>query len=196
MFGVLIAVHELGHFMAAKACGVRVNEFAIGMGPALGKKQKGETLYSLRAFPVGGFCAMEGEEEESDDPAALSNQGFWQKRIIFAAGAAMNFLAGLVIIFCLPFEAMWSYFAWMNQTLAMVTLWMITAYLNIRGRNRWVGPLPALAMTYVCMSYVFISPLMCGMRDRAAAYLLGGALTLAILITMIFKMRRDAKSIS
>ena len=56
--------------------------------------------------------------------------------------------------------------------------------------------LPALVMTYVCMSYVFISPLMCGMRDRAAAYLLGGALTLAILITMIFKMRRDAKSIS
>ena len=106
------------------------------------------------------------------------------------------FAAGMVIIFCLPFEAMWSYFAWMNQTLAMVTLWMITAYLNKRGRNRWVGLLPALVMTYVCMSYVFISPLMCGMRDRAAAYLLGGALTLAILITMIFKMRRDAKSIS
>ena len=83
------------------------------------------------------------------------------------------FAAGLVIIFCLPFEAMWSYFAWMNQTLAMVTLWMITAYLNKRGRNRWVGLLPALVMTYVCMSYVFISPLMCGMRDRAAAYLLG-----------------------
>lgn len=73
---------------------------------------------------------------------------------------------------------------------------MITAYLNKRGRNRCVGLLPALVMTYVCMSYVFISPLMCGMRDRAAAYLLGGALTLAILITMIFKMRRDAKSIS
>ena len=101
VFGVLIAVHELGHFMAAKACGVRVNEFAIGMGPALWKKQKGETLYSLRAFPVGGFCAMEGEEEDSDDPAALNNQGFWHKLIIFAAGAAMNFLAGLVIIFCL-----------------------------------------------------------------------------------------------
>ena len=101
VFGVLIAVHELGHFLAAKACGVRVNEFAIGMGPALWKKQKGETLYSLRAFPVGGFCAMEGEEEASDDPRALSNQGFWQKLIIFAAGAAMNFLAGLVIIFCL-----------------------------------------------------------------------------------------------
>ena len=106
------------------------------------------------------------------------------------------FALGLLIIFGLPFQAMWSYFAWMNQTLAMVTLWMITAYVNKRGRNRWVGLLPALVMTYVCMSYVFISPLMCGMRDRAAACLLGGALTLAILITMIFKMRRDAKSIS
>lgn len=105
------------------------------------------------------------------------------------------FAAGLVIIFCLPFEAMWSYFAWMNQTLAMVTLWMITAYLT-NGAAPLCGVLPALVMTYVCMSYVFISPLMCGMRDRAAAYLLGGALTLAILITMIFKMRRDAKSIS
>ena len=101
VFGVLIGVHELGHFLAAKACGVRVNEFAIGMGPVLWKKQKGDTQYSLRAFPVGGFCAMEGEEEESDDPAALSNQGFWKKLLIFAAGAAMNFLAGLIIIFCL-----------------------------------------------------------------------------------------------
>ncbi len=101
VFGILIAVHELGHFLAAKACGVRVNEFAIGMGPVLWKKQKGDTQYSLRAFPVGGFCAMEGEEEDSDDPAALNNQGFWHKLIIFAAGAAMNFMTGIVIIFCL-----------------------------------------------------------------------------------------------
>ena len=101
VFGILIAVHELGHFLAAKACGVRVNEFAIGMGPVLWKKQRGDTQYSLRAFPVGGFCAMEGEEEDSDDPAALNRQGFWKKLIIFAAGAAMNFLTGLIIIFCL-----------------------------------------------------------------------------------------------
>ena len=76
---------------------------------------------------------------------------------------------------------MWSYFAWMNQTLAMVTLWMITAYLNKRGRNRWVGLLPAtghdLRLHRPMSLYL---PLMCGMRDRAAAYLLGGALTLAI----------------
>lgn len=106
------------------------------------------------------------------------------------------FAAGLVIIFCLPFQTMWSYFAWMNQTMAMVTLWMITAYLNRQRRNRWVGLLPAIVMTYVCFSYIFISPLMCGMRDRAAAYWLGGAATLVILVTMIVKMRRDAKSLT
>ena len=105
VFGVLIAVHELGHFMAAKACGVRVNEFSIGLGPALWKKQKGETQYSLRLFPVGGFCAMEGEEEDSDDPTALNNQGFWAKLLIFAAGAAMNFIAGLLIILVLYADA-------------------------------------------------------------------------------------------
>ena len=65
MFGLLIAVHEFGHFAAAKLFGIQVNEFSIGMGPALLKKQKGDTLYSLRLFPVGGYCAMEGEDEEA-----------------------------------------------------------------------------------------------------------------------------------
>ena len=98
IFGVLIAVHELGHFLAAKACGVTVHEFSIGMGPALYQKTKNGTDYSLRLLPVGGFCAMEGEEEASDNPNALNNQSFWKKLLIFAAGAAMNFLAGLIIL--------------------------------------------------------------------------------------------------
>ena len=101
VFGVLIAVHELGHFMAAKACGVRVNEFSVGMGPAIFKRQKGETLYALRCLPFGGFCAMEGEDEASEDPRALENKGFWAKLLIFAAGAVMNFLTGLLILLCL-----------------------------------------------------------------------------------------------
>lgn len=71
MFGILIAVHEFGHFATAKATGVKVNEFSIGMGPLLWKKQKGETLYSLRLFPIGGYCAMEGEDEETGDPGPL-----------------------------------------------------------------------------------------------------------------------------
>jgi len=101
IFGLLIALHELGHCLAAKACGVRVNEYAIGMGPALLKTTKGETQYSLRLLPIGGYCAMEGEDEDSDDPRALNHQGFWKQFLIFVAGAAMNFLTGLVILLCL-----------------------------------------------------------------------------------------------
>lgn len=101
LFGLLIAVHELGHFLAAKACGVRVNEFSVGMGPLLFHKVWGETEYSLRLLPVGGYCAMEGEEGESDDPRSLERQGFWKKLLIFVAGAGMNFLTGFAIMACL-----------------------------------------------------------------------------------------------
>ena len=101
MFGVLIALHELGHFLAAKACGVQVNEFSIGMGPALLSRKRGETQYSLRVLPVGGYCAMEGEEGESDNPRALNRQGFWRQLIIFAAGPLANLLTGFLILMVL-----------------------------------------------------------------------------------------------
>ena len=105
IFGVLIGIHEFGHFVTAKACGVKVEEFSIGMGPALFKKQKGETLYSLRAIPLGGYCAMLGEDEENADPRAFTSQAPWKRAIILSAGAAMNFLLGLVVIFCLFLSA-------------------------------------------------------------------------------------------
>ena len=101
IFGVLIAVHELGHFVAAKLCGVKVNEFSIGMGPLLWQKRKGETEYSLRALPIGGYCAMEGEDEDTGDSRSFVRQGFWKKFIILAAGSLMNFVAGVVIILLL-----------------------------------------------------------------------------------------------
>ena len=101
MFGVLIAVHELGHFLAAKLCNVRVNEFAIGMGPQLFQRKKGETLYSVRLLPIGGFCAMEGEDQDTDDARSFMKQGFWKKFLILAAGAFLNFVIGVVIIACL-----------------------------------------------------------------------------------------------
>lgn len=100
-FGILIAVHELGHFLTAKLFGVRVNEFALGMGPKLLKKQGKETLYSLRAFPIGGFCAMEGEDGDSVDPRAFHSRPAWQRAIILCAGAAMNFLLGFVLVLCI-----------------------------------------------------------------------------------------------
>ena len=100
IFGVLIATHEFGHFAAAKLSGVKVNEYAIGMGPAIFKKQKGETLYSLRIFPVGGYCAMEGEDEdeESSDPRAFHRAKPLNRFLILFSGAAMNFLTGILLI--------------------------------------------------------------------------------------------------
>lgn len=97
LFSLLIFIHELGHFVAAKLSGVQVNEFAIFMGPAIFKKQVGQTLYSIRCIPIGGYCAMEGEDGDSDNPKAFGRAKWWKRFIILIAGAAMNFLAGLLI---------------------------------------------------------------------------------------------------
>ncbi len=101
LFGLLIAVHEFGHFITAKLLGVKVNEFSIGMGPRLLQKTKGETEYSLRLLPIGGFCAMEGEDVATDDPRSFESQHSWKKFIILVAGSFMNFVAGLLIILLL-----------------------------------------------------------------------------------------------
>lgn len=98
IFCLLIVFHEFGHFAVAKLCGVKVNEFSIGMGPAILKKQKGETLYSIRLFPIGGFCAMEGEDEESSDERAFHRKAAWQKALIVVAGAFMNLLLAVLIM--------------------------------------------------------------------------------------------------
>ena len=106
LFSVLIFVHELGHFAAAKWSGVQVNEFSLFMGPALWKKQVGETLYAIRLIPIGGYCAMEGEDGGSENPRAFGNTAWWKKLLILVAGAAMNFLIGvlLMIIVYLPIQ--------------------------------------------------------------------------------------------
>ena len=98
LFSVLIFVHELGHFTAAKLSGVQVNEFSMFMGPALWKKQVGETLYAIRCIPIGGYCAMEGEDGGSDNPRSFDKAAWWKRLIILAAGAAMNFLIGVVLM--------------------------------------------------------------------------------------------------
>ena len=98
VFFVIVVLHELGHFAVAKLCGVKVNKFAVGMGPAIFKKQKGETEYSLRAFPIGGYCAMEGEDDDSDDPRAFHNKPVWQRMLVVFAGPVMNLFLGFLII--------------------------------------------------------------------------------------------------
>ncbi len=101
IFAVLVIVHEGGHFFAAKALGVKVNEFSVGMGPLIFKRQKGDTQYSLRAFPVGGYVAMEGESEESDDGRAFCSKPAWLKAVVLAAGPFMNFLLAVLVIGCM-----------------------------------------------------------------------------------------------
>ena len=104
LFSVLIFVHELGHFAAAKLSNVQVNEFSLFMGPAIWKKQVGETLYAIRTIPIGGYCAMEGEDGGSDNPRSFDKADWWKRFIILVAGAAMNFITGvaLMVIVYLP----------------------------------------------------------------------------------------------
>ena len=80
IFGLIIGIHEFGHFIVAKLNHIQVNQFAIGMGPKLIHFQKGETEYSLRLFPIGGFCAMEGEDQSSDNPNAFEKKAVWRIR--------------------------------------------------------------------------------------------------------------------
>lgn len=97
-FGVIIIIHECGHFLFAKLFKVKVNEFSIGMGPAVFKRKKGETQYSVRVLPIGGYVSMEGEDQDSDDDGAFNKKPVWQKMIIVAAGAFMNILLGVIIM--------------------------------------------------------------------------------------------------
>lgn len=98
VFGLLIFIHELGHFTVGKLSGMRVNEFALGMGPAIWSTQRGETKYALRALPIGGYVAVEGEDEDSSDPRAYCNVRLWKRILFVCAGALMNLLLGFVIL--------------------------------------------------------------------------------------------------
>lgn len=102
VFGVMILVHELGHFIFAKIFKVAINEFSIGMGPKIfSKKLKDDVQYSLRAFPIGGFVAMEGENEESDNPNSFDKKPAYQRFIIVSAGAIVNIIVAIIIVFIL-----------------------------------------------------------------------------------------------
>lgn len=103
------------------------------------------------------------------------------------------FMLGVFIIFALPFQTIWSYFAWMNQTLATITLWCITVYLAKHRKPIVIGFVPALFMTYVCSSYIFISPMMVGLENRVVAYVLGGVLSVLIGVAILFQFRKGDK---
>lgn len=113
VFCVIIVIHELGHFIAAKLCGIYVNEFALGMGPVLLRKKGKETEYTLRAVPIGGFCSFEGEnggadeEEKQKNPRAFNARPVWQRMIVILAGPFMNlvlgFIVSLVMVCCMEY---------------------------------------------------------------------------------------------
>lgn len=98
LFALIILFHEGGHFIAAKLSGVKVNEFALGMGPKLFSFKKGETTYTLRLLPIGGFCAMEGEDADSENPRAFNNAKIYKRMLIVIAGAVMNIILGLILM--------------------------------------------------------------------------------------------------
>ena len=101
LLGFLIFIHELGHFTIAKLCKVKVNEFAIGFGPTIWKKQGKETKYALRLIPLGGFISMEGEEEQSENEGSFSKASIPKRIAIVAAGATVNIIFGLCVYFIL-----------------------------------------------------------------------------------------------
>lgn len=99
LLGVLIMAHEAGHFMAARACGIEVQEFAMGMGPLLlRKKSRRGTQFSLRLLPIGGFCQFYGEDEDVDDPRAFNNQAVWKRALTVVSGPLMNFIVALLVV--------------------------------------------------------------------------------------------------
>ena len=101
LLGFLILIHEAGHLIVAKLCKVKVNEFAIGFGPTIWKKQGKETKYALRLIPLGGFCSMEGEEERSENEGSFSKASIPKRIAIVIAGATVNIIFGLLVYFIL-----------------------------------------------------------------------------------------------
>jgi len=101
MLGFLVFIHEGGHFLVAKLCKVKVNEFALGFGPKIFTKEKGGTVYALRLIPLGGFVSMEGEEERSDAEGSFSKASVWRRIAIVVAGGLVNIIFGLLVYFIL-----------------------------------------------------------------------------------------------
>ena len=143
IFAVIIFIHECGHFAAAKLCKVRVNEFALGMGPTLFHFGKGETRYALRLFPIGGFVSMEGEDGGSGDPRAFCNQKVWKRILIVCAGAFMNLVLGFIVVLLmtipsdrLPSVTVAQFYE--NASTEATGLQAGDEILRVNGRSIWV----------------------------------------------------------
>ena len=162
LLGFLILIHEGGHFLVAKLCKVKVNEFAIGFGPTILKKQGKETKYALRLIPLGGFVSMEGEDEESDNEHSFSNASIPKRIAIVMAGAIVNIIFGLMAFFILilivykdlnlAFETTGEFIVSIVQSLKM----LFTGNIGIKDMTGPIGISQVVSQTKTIANYVYI----------------------------------------
>ena len=162
MLGFLIFIHEGGHFTVAKLCKVKVNEFAIGFGPTIWKRQGKETKYALRAIPLGGFVSMEGEDEDSENERSFSKASIPKRIAIVAAGAIVNIIFGLLVYFILvavvykniplAFEATGSFMVELVNSIKM----LFTGHVGIDDMSGPVGISGIVAQTTTFINYIYI----------------------------------------
>ena len=162
LLGFLIFIHEGGHFLIAKLCKVKVNEFAIGFGPIIWKKEGKETKYALRLIPLGGFVSMEGEDEESENERSFSKASIPKRIAIVAAGAIVNILFGLVAYFILvevvykdviiAFQATEGMVSSIFESLKM----LFTGNIGIKDLSGPIGISNAVSNTTTLSNYIYI----------------------------------------
>ena len=162
LLGFLIFIHEGGHFLIAKLCKVKVNEFAIGFGPTIWKRQGKETKYALRAIPLGGFVSMEGEDEESNDERAFSKASIPKRITIVAAGALVNIIFGLLTYFILvvivykdvqlAFQSTGGFITSLIESIKM----LFTGKVGINDLSGPVGISQVVTQTTSVVNYIYI----------------------------------------
>ena len=162
LLGFLIFIHEGGHFLTAKLCKVKVNEFAIGFGPTIWKRQGRETKYAVRAIPLGGFVSMEGEDEESNDERAFSKASIPKRITIVAAGALVNIIFGLLTYFILvvivykdvqlAFQSTGGFITSLIESIKM----LFTGKVGINDLSGPVGISQVVTQTTSVVNYIYI----------------------------------------
>ena len=162
LLGFLIFIHEGGHFLVAKLCKVKVNEFAIGFGPTIWKKQGKETKYAIRLIPLGGFVSMEGEDEESEHERSFSNASIPKRVAIVASGALVNIIFGLITYFVLIVAVYKSLTIALEatsefiKTLAVSLKMLFTGNIGIKDLSGPVGISQVVSNTRTFANYIYI----------------------------------------
>lgn len=147
-------------------------------------------LLGVVAAPItSGDTAFRSARLIVADMFHIGQSSLWKRLLVCVPLFALGFAISRI-----DFDVVWRYFSWTNQTLSVIVLWSIVVWLAARRANRWVAFVPAVFMTFVCASFLFVSEQFFGLENRWAAYLLGAAVTLAIVVVMLLKIRRDAKS--